>query len=177
VHWAITYLAKAQALKRTRRAHFVITERGQELLRAYPDRLDVRALSQFPEFRELKAASEGSGSLAPVPQTVPPEADPVTEQTPEESIENAVQEISSSLKSQLLERVLEKSPAFFEQLVVDLIVAMGYGGSRGAVAERLGKSGDEGIDGIVNEDPLGLDVVYLQAKRYAADNTIGRPMI
>ena len=97
--------------------------------------------------------------------------------TPEETIQSAEDTISASLRTQLLERVLELSPSLFERLVVDLIVATGYGGSRASVVQRLGRSGDEGIDGIVNEDPLGLDVVYVQAKRYASDNTVGRERI
>ena len=97
--------------------------------------------------------------------------------TPEEAIAQAENQIFENLKSQILVRTLEKSPSFFESLVVDLIVKMGYGGSRESVVQRLGKSGDEGIDGVVNEDALGLDVVYIQAKRYAADNTIGRERI
>jgi len=95
----------------------------------------------------------------------------------EETIQTAEEAISASLRTQLLDRIQELSPAFFERLVVDLIVAMGYGGTRGSVMQRLGKSGDEGIDGVVNEDPLGLDVVYIQAKRYAPDNTVGRERI
>ena len=102
---------------------------------------------------------------------------PQTTITPEEGIQQAESQILNNLRSEILERLGELSPVFFERLVVDLIVAMGYGGSRNSVAERIGKSGDEGIDGIVNEDPLGLDVVYLQAKRYATDNTIGRERI
>ena len=98
--------------------------------------------------------------------------------TPEEAIQEAELQILNHLKSELLESIGKLSPAFFERLVVDLIVAMGYGGgSRENVAQRIGKSGDGGIDGIVNEDPLGLDVVYLQAKRYGADNVIGRDKI
>ncbi|HEX3064944.1 MAG TPA: restriction endonuclease, partial [Dongiaceae bacterium] len=97
--------------------------------------------------------------------------------TPEEAIDDAALKIDSLLRSQLLARIADGSPTFFEQVVVDLIVAMGYGGSREIVAQRLGKSGDEGIDGVVNQDPLGLDVVYIQAKRYAKDNTIGRERI
>jgi restriction system protein len=97
--------------------------------------------------------------------------------TPEEAVQQAEAQIFENLKSQLLVRIWELSPSFFERLVVDLVVAMGYGGSRDSVVQRLGKSGDEGIDGVVNEDPLGLDVVYIQAKRYAADNTIGRERI
>lgn len=173
VHWARTYLAKAEAIKRTRRSHFIITDRGKELLQKYPKRIDVSALNQFPEFVAFRTGHkekqhEQVETISPLP---------IGSATPEEAIEGAEEEITGNLQSQLLERIFELSPAFFEQLVVDLIVAMGYGGSRGAVAQRLGKSGDEGIDGIVNEDPLGLDVVYLQAKRHAKDNTVGRPMI
>jgi restriction system protein len=97
--------------------------------------------------------------------------------TPEEMLQTAEAAIAEKLSTQLLERIQELSPAFFERLVVDLIVAMGYGGSRDGVVKRLGKSGDEGIDGVVNEDPLGLDVLYVQAKRYAPDNTVGRERI
>jgi restriction system protein len=92
-------------------------------------------------------------------------------------LQTAEAAIAEKLRAQLLERIQELSPAFFERLVVDLIVAMGYGGSRNNVAQRLGRSGDEGIDGVVNEDPLGLDVVYVQAKRYAPDNSVGRERI
>jgi restriction system protein len=97
--------------------------------------------------------------------------------TPEEAIDGAEKEISGNLQSQLLERIFELSPTFFEQLVLELIVKMGYGGAKGAIAERTGGSGDEGFDGIVNEDPLGLDKIYLQAKRYGKDKTIGRPLL
>src|SRR5262249_25966525 len=100
-----------------------------------------------------------------------------TSTTPEETILSAEATISEYLRAQLLDRIRELSPTFFERLVVDLIVAMGYGGTRASVVQRRGKSGDQGIDGIVNEDPLGLDVVYIQAKRYAAENTIGRELI
>jgi restriction system protein len=100
-----------------------------------------------------------------------------TTATPEEAIQQAENQILANLRSQLLERIRALSPSFFERLVIDLIVAMGYGGSRSNVAHRLGKSGDEGIDGVVNEDALGLDVIYLQAKRYAQDNTVGRERI
>lgn len=176
-HWARTYLDKAGALKKTRRSHFVVTDRGLALLRDHPDRIDAKVLRQFPEFVDFQSpkATE-TGEDPPVVPSGLQEGSSST--TPEESILNAEAEISESLRSQLLERIAEMSPAFFERLVVDLIVAMGYGGgTRNSVAKRIGKSGDEGIDGIVNEDPLGLDVVYLQAKRYAPENTIGRERI
>jgi restriction system protein len=180
VHWARTYLDKAGALRRTRRSHFVVTDRGRQLLTANPVRIDARILRQFPEFlafqtpRIDRGETEGAGSDQPLEQRAgiePPSA------TPEETLQSATDTISEALRTQLLDRMRELSPAFFERLVVDLIVAMGYGGTRSSVVQALGKTGDEGIDGVVNEDPLGLDVVYIQAKRYAPDNTIGRDRI
>lgn len=175
VHWARTYLDKAMAIKRTRRSHFIITDRGRQLLTTNAKRIDVSVLNQFPEFVEFRTKKNDEATHPASTKDISTPS--IGSATPEEAIQAAEEEISENLQGQLIERIFELSPAFFEQLVVDLIVAMGYGGSRGAVAQRLGKSGDEGIDGIVNEDPLGLDVVYLQAKRYAKDNTIGRPMI
>ena len=177
VHWARTYLDKAGAIKRTRRSHFEITDRGKQLLADNPERIDVEVLKQFPEFIAFQTpkAIDETGSSITTPPTSPEL--PESAVTPEEAIEQAEAQIFENLKSQLLVRTLEKSPSFFESLVVDLIIKMGYGGSRENVVQKLGKSGDEGIDGVVNEDALGLDVVYIQAKRYAADNTIGRERI
>jgi restriction system protein len=177
VHWARTYLDKAGAIKRTRRSHFVITDRGKQLLSDNPIRVDVQVLKKFPEFvafQSPKIISEtGNDNL------VPPASNDVQEPsvTPEEAVQQAEMQIFANLRSQLLIRIAELSPSFFERLVVDLVIAMGYGGTRASVVQKLGKSGDEGIDGVVNEDPLGLDVVYIQAKRYSADNTIGRERI
>ncbi|WP_181705318.1 restriction endonuclease [Chthonobacter rhizosphaerae] len=177
VHWARTYLDKAGALRRTKRSHFVVTDRGRQLLAENPGKIGVKVLRQFPEFVDFQApkagtADQGIGAeltlVGPVEEAMA---------TPEETMQAAEEAIASTLRTQLLNRIQELSPTFFERLVVDLIVAMGYGGTRRSVAQRLGKSGDEGIDGIVNEDPLGLDVVYIQAKRYAPENTIGRERI
>ena len=179
VHWARTYLDKAGALKRTRRSHFVITERGHQLLTEYPTKIDNSVLRQFPEFiafQTSKSIDEKSPETA-TSVVVPAQVADEEEATPEEGIDEAATRIDKNLRSQLLDRISETSPRFFEQLVIDLIVAMGYGGSREIVAERLGRSGDEGIDGVVNEDPLGLDIVYVQAKRYGRDNVIGRERI
>jgi restriction system protein len=179
VHWARTYLDKAGAIKRTRRSHFEITDRGKQLLADNPERIDVKVLKKFPEFiafQTPKPADETENGATSSPPSIATEL-PESAVTPEEAIAQAENQIFENLKSQLLVRTLEKSPSFFENLVVDLIVKMGYGGSRESVVQRLGKSGDEGIDGVVNEDALGLDVVYIQAKRYAADNTIGRERI
>jgi restriction system protein len=176
VHWARTYLDKAGALKRTRRSHFEITARGKELLQKYPKRIDVSVLNQFPEFAAFRAGKpsdeEGHTESGEVISS-----QPIASATPEEAIDAAEKEIIKTLQSQLLERVLGLSWNFFEQLVLDLIVKMGYGGAKGAIAEKTGGSGDGGFDGIVNEDVLGLDKIYLQAKHYAKDNTIHRPML
>jgi restriction system protein len=175
VYWARFYLDKAGAVKKTSRSQFIITDRGRELLKKYPNRIDVSILNQFPEFVAFRSKHLDEGNQSGSTQAVPPQS--IGSATPEEAIEAAEEEISQNLRSQLLERILELSPAFFEQLVLDLIVGMKYGGAKGALAERTGGSGDEGFDGIINEDPLGLDKIYLQAKRYAKGNTVGRPMI
>jgi restriction system protein len=175
VHWARTYLDKAGALRRTRRSHFMITDRGRSLLATHPHRIETRLLRQFPEFLEFQAPRHQRDG-EPVSHATEPLA-MLSASTPEETIQGAEEAITAALRGQLLDRIRELPPSFFERLVVDLIVAMGYGGSRSSVVQRLGKSGDEGIDGVVNEDPLGLDVVYIQAKRYAPDNAIGRERI
>jgi restriction system protein len=172
VHWARTYLDKAGAIEKTQRSHFKVTERGTELLQTCPEKINVPILKQFPEFLEFHKPKpkKANKKVSQTPENI-------EDATPEERIEAAEEEINSQHQSELLERILASSPEFFERVVVDLIVGMGYGGSREATAERIGKSGDEGIDGVVNEDPLGLDVIYLQAKRYAPGNNIGREKI
>jgi restriction system protein len=172
VHWARTYLDKAGAIKRTRRAHFEITDRGKKLLQEHPDTIDNSVLKHFPEFIAFLSPSHEDDVEAQSASTELADA-----ATPEDAIYDAQKQISKDLASKLLSRIQELSPAFFERLVVDLIVAMGYGGSRATVAMRIGQSGDGGIDRLVNEDPLGLDVVYIQAKRYAKDNPIGPDLI
>lgn len=176
VHWAKAYLKQAGAIQQARRSYFSITERGRKLLADHPERFAVSVLKQFPEFARFYSAKSSDQPDEPVSVSPQPDTQQA-EATPEEAIQLAAAQISDSLRSQLIERIGELSPAFFERLVTDLIVAMGYGGTRESVVQRLGKSGDEGIDGVVNEDPLGLDVVYIQAKRYAPDNTIGRERI
>lgn len=176
-HWARTYLEKAGAIKKTRRSHFIITERGQKLLAEHPTEINAAILRQFPEFLAFQRPKATQEKEIHVSET-PSETEVAhSTSTPEESIQQAEIQLSNHLRSQLLERIGKLSFTFFERLVIDLIVKMGYGGSRGSVVQRLGKSGDEGIDGVVNEDALGLDVIYVQAKRYAADNTIGRERI
>jgi restriction system protein len=167
-----TYLDKAGAIDRTRRSHFRITDRGRELLAHGGDVIGVDDLNRFAEFRAFRSG-RGSDALAAGSQAASAGYAP----TPEEAIAQAEAQIIDSLRNDLMDRILEMPPAFFEQLVVDLIVAMGYGGSRSSVAKRIGRSGDEGIDGVVNQDALGLDVIYIQAKRYAVDRVIGREVV
>ena len=146
------------------------------LLADHPDRIDAAVLRQFPEFIEFQTPKSDRQSTDAV-ETEEASDVPLSSATPDDTLHLAEEAIRATLSAQLLERIHDLSPAFFERLVVDLIVSMGYGGTRQSVVRRLGKSGDEGIDGVVNEDPLGLDVVYIQAKRYAPDNTIGRERI
>jgi restriction system protein len=175
VHWARTYLDKAAALQRTRRSHFVVTDRGMKLLKDYPDKINGAILRQFPEFVAFQTPKPQMEQ--PAEPAAPTPATPLADTTPDETIQAAETEILRTLRSQLLDRIAELSPSFFEGLVVDLVVAMGYGGSPERVRQQFGKSGDEGIDGVINQDALGLDVVYIQAKRYAKDNTVGRERI
>jgi restriction system protein len=169
---ARTYLVKAGVLEAPRRAHFKITDRGRHILQAPPARLDAAFLRQhFTEFRKFvsaKPAAEGGQEDSSELET----SDSVT---PEESLENAYQNLRRAVESDVLSRVQKGTAGFFERVVVQLLVEMGYGGNRRDAAAAIGKSGDEGIDGTIKEDPLGLDVVYVQAKRWSG--TVGRPEI
>lgn len=170
-YWARTYLTRAGALRATKKGHFEITDRGRLLLQQNPNQIRVKQLKAFPEFLQFHA---GTSSTEAAPVAVP---DETSQETPEELVLQGINQINQKLKEQILEHVLNSAPDFFERIVIDLIVAMGYGGSRADAAKKLGRTGDEGVDGVVNEDPLGLDVVYLQAKRYAPENIIGREKI
>ncbi len=177
VGWALTYLYRAGLLARPRRSTYRLTQRGRQALSEHPDRIDNSVLGKFEEFQEFR-----SRDAEPPPRPRPdlarqrqhqlPVAD---EATPEERAAVAYRELRSTLASDLLERVAEQSPEFFEDLVLDVLHAMGYGGSREDAAERLGRSGDEGVDGVIREDKLGLDLIYVQAKKWA--NPVGRPEI
>jgi restriction system protein len=173
IHWAKFYMSKAGLIASPARGRFVATDKGKALLATSPDRIDVALLMQEPEFREFYrnegAAAEENGIPAK------PVQDSSTRTTPEEQIDAANASMQAALRDELLQRILSNSPAFFEQLIVDLLVAMGYGGSHKDAAAQLGRSGDGGVDGIVNEDRLGLDRIYVQAKRYAPGNPVGRP--
>jgi len=168
VGWARTYLAKAGLFESPRRACFRITERGLVVLAEKPAAINIRFLRRFPEFVEFNA---GAGKK--VKEGKAPDAEETV--TPEEAIEAAYQRIREDLVQDLLDAVKGCSAAFFERLVIDLLVKMGYGGTRRDAGQAIGRSGDGGIDGIIKEDRLGLDVVYVQAKRW--EGTVGRPAI
>lgn len=170
VAWAKVYLQRAGLVTGQRRAHFEITERGRQVLSERPQKIDIALLDRFDEFREFRTASRRVGSEAveasgPVVESA--------EETPEERLEQAHQRIRAELITELLARVKASSPRFFEGLVVEVLLKMGYGGDRVEAGRAIGQSGDEGIDGIINEDRLGLDTIYIQAKRW--EGTVGRP--
>lgn len=171
-HWARFYLGKAGLVMSPARGRFLTTDAGKQLLQTNPSSITIDILRQYPSFREFydaKGAASSSSEASPV------EAATENTSTPEEQIDAARALLHAALKAELLQRVLEQSPAFFEQAIARLLVAMGYGGSQADAARHLGQSGDGGVDGVINEDRLGLDRIYVQAKRYAAGNTIGRP--
>lgn len=167
--WARTYLKKAGMIAATRRGYFRITKRGLSTLESRPDRVDVKFLEQFPEFVEFVNLRHEKSEQKEA------EGVSVVVSTPEEALESAYNRLRTDLEADLLDQVRSASPSFFERLVVELLVRMGYGGSLRDAGQAVGKSGDGGIDGIIKEDRLGLDVIYIQAKRWEA--AVGRPEI
>lgn len=174
VGWAATYLSKAGLLERTARKRVRITERGRRALAQPRERIDNEYLAQFPEFLEFRRQNRRAiGHTAVTEETGESPSD--TPLSPDEMLEVSYQRLKQTLAEDLLERVKQASPAFFEQLVVDLLVGMGYGGSRKDAGQAVGGSGDGGIDGIIKEDHLGLDFIYIQAKRW--DSSVSRPTV
>src|SRR3989338_3037319 len=170
VRLARTYLVKADLLKSSRRGYFVITDRGLEVLKKNPSEINAKYLEQFPEFVEFLNTKRTEQESAELQQL-----EVSSQETPQESLEYGYQRNKRNLCQELLDSVKNCSPAFFERLVVELLLKMGYGGSLKEAGRAIGRSGDGGIDGIINEDKLGLDVIYLQAKRW--EGTVGRPEI
>jgi len=167
--WARTYISKAGLLSTAKRGYFCISPSGLKVLASKPDRIDARFLRQFPsfmEFKENKHADDASATALPLVEP---------KESPEELIESAHAQLKRALAADLLARIQAAAPVFFERLVVELMLKMGYGGSRQDAGRAIGRSGDGGIDGIINEDRLGLDSIYLQAKRW--ENPVGRPEI
>lgn len=173
IGWARTYLKKSGLIEAPKRGVFKITPRGTKILSGSPAKIDVKFLEQFPEFVEFRDASRTEvGPLDAKPESA---SENVPTSTPEESIEIAHQTLREQLAQELISRLLSCSPTFFEQVVVELLVKMGYGGSRRDAGERLGQTGDGGVDGVIKEDRLGLDLIFIQAKRW--QGTVGRPEI
>jgi restriction system protein len=177
-HWAKTYLVKAGLLEQPRRGRFVATKRGREILATRPERIDNSILmseGSFSQFIQREQTSPSPGtetiSAAAVQTSV------TTNQSPEDLLEAAQRSINVGVANDALIRILQNSPAFFERLIIDLLVAMGYGGSHANAARNLGRSGDGGVDGVIDADPLGINQLYVQAKRYAPENSIGRPVV
>jgi restriction system protein len=173
VGWASTYMKKAGLLESTRRGYYRITSRGQDLLKKQPKAVTVKLLKQYPEFLEfqqLKGTRSGEkvSSAGGAPD--------ISTATPSEALETAYENLRDELADELLARLKKSSPSFFERVVVELLVKMGYGGSRADAGKAIGRSGDGGIDGIIKEDRLGLDVVYIQAKRWD-NNSVGSPVV
>jgi len=163
VGWARTYLKKAGLLESTKRSYFKITDLGLEVLQKNPKEINVRFLEQFPQFIEFRNLRKEKGEEEKEEENLT--------QTPQELLEYGYQRIKKDLASELLNLVKKSSPRFFEKLVVDLLIKMGYGGSLKDAGEAIGQSGDGGIDGIIKEDKLGLDIIYIQAKRW--ENVVG----
>lgn len=169
VGWARTYLKKAKLIESTARGKFKITERGKQFLKTnHEPKISAKDLEQFAEYLEFKKQSNSNSD--------PQYSDPsTTEETPQEQLESSYQTLRLELAQDILQRLKTCSPQFFERVVLDLLVAIGYGGSRKDAAQAVGQSGDGGIDGIIKEDKLGLDVIYIQAKRW--EGTVGRPVV
>ncbi len=174
-HWAITYLFRSGLIARLARGVYEISDRGRQVLRNPPERIDLRFLKQFLE------VENGDQAVAAITNDVRDAAgggeNPDAVATPEEKLEQAAADLRRELGATLLARVQSISPKAFEYLILDLLQAMGYGGSREDAIQHLGMSGDEGVDGVIRQDKLGLDSIYVQAKRYATDNPIGGPAI
>jgi restriction system protein len=168
IGWARTYLTKAGLLETPKRGYFQITPAGRALIATNPQEINVNILMQYDTFQEFRFGKS--------PQTENKKDFPVSPQaTPQEQLEEGIEKINQNLSEELLHEVKNCSPSFFEKIVVDLLITMGYGGSRKEAGEVLGKTGDEGIDGIIKEDKLGMDTIYIQAKRWEA--VVGRPEI
>lgn len=172
VAWANVYLQHAGLVETVKRGVYRITARGREVLQSPPDRIDRQFLRRFPEFTEWREREAATNVPTPSDASTQNAAG---EQTPQETIELAVQALDRDLRTALLARLRQLSPESFERLILDLLVAMGYGGGRAEMARQTQRSNDDGIDGVIKEDALGLDLVLIQAKRYTPPNAVGRP--
>ena len=165
VAWAKVYLNKANLVESIRRGVFKITEQGLQVVKKDPKRVDIKYLKQLPSFQNFRATKPK------------PNGEKEEEKTPIEQLEESYQDIRNAVADEILDQVLSCTPAFFENIVVDLLVKMGYGGTIKDAGQAIGKAGDEGIDGVIKQDRLGLDIIYIQAKKWKKDNIVGRPEI
>ena len=167
ISWAVTYFKKAALLESQKRAHFNITSRGIEVLKQNPDRINIKFLNQYEEFKKFhESKKETSSGIVTIDDT---------NKTPEEIFENAYEGLRAELAAEIQVQLMKCPPSYFEKIVIEILVKMGYGGSLKDAGKAVGKTGDEGIDGIIKEDKLGLDIIYIQAKRWT--NTVSRPEI
>ena len=171
VSWARTYLKKAGLVSSPRRGYVVITAEGKKLLQSNPVTITLKDLEKYPGFFEFRAVNVGRRKKHAEEAMLHPES------TPSERFESAYEELQEGLKGELLDTIMQCSWEFFERLVVDLLINLGYGGSRKEAGEAFATSGDEGIDGVIKEDKLGLDLIYVQAKRWKKESCVGRPEI
>ena len=170
VMWARFYLVKAGLMTSPKRGSMQVTPRGQEVLKSKPDKLNIAYLRKFPEFTEFQASKRESSEVS---EAIVEE----TSRTPEEILDSSFEQVQAALSQELLAKILSLTWMDFERLVVQLLVRMGYGGSVKDAGRALTKGGDEGIDGTIKEDKLGLDIIYIQAKKWQTGNTVGRPEI
>lgn len=172
VHWAKSYLKQAGLVEITRRGHFSITDRGRASLADKAVTINNAYLEQFEDFKSFKDRANDIETATPGTAEIPE-----TVSTPDEILRRAHSSITSALSAELLDRVRKASPAFFENLIVELLIAMGYGGTSEEAGRAIGQSGDDGVDGVIDQDPLGVDQIYLQAKRNGEGNNIGAAAI
>ena len=170
IQWAKTYLKQAGLLYYPARSHFLLTEEGEKVLKGNPDRIDNNFLTQFQAFQEFRSRKGAQSSSSTVEEQG---AVTIQDTTPDEQLRSAHKVIGDTLAADLLGRVRDASPQFFEQLIVELLIGMGYGGTSENAGKAIGKSGDDGVDGVIDQDPLGVDQIYVQAKRNAEGNNVG----
>jgi restriction system protein len=177
IYWTKSYFSKAKLIENTKRSHFKITDRGRSFLKNFNDYISINDLKSIEEFRDFNEGATSSDEQTTKTTTTNEIIPTIETKTPLEKLEESYQFIKRELASELLEKIRSNTWQFFEDLVIDLMVKMGYGGSRNKAGESIKRSNDEGIDGIINEDKLGLDVIYLQAKMWKEETSIGRPEI
>lgn len=168
VHWAKLYLGKAGLIEITRRGHFKITARGRQVIESRPAHIDNILLSQFDEFEKWRRSAQDANGQHPAAPAIVNQT-----KTPDEIMRAAHQQIETSLAQDLIDRIRMAPPDFFERLIVNLLLKMGFGVSIADAGRALGRSGDDDVDGVIDQDALGLDRVYIQAKRYSLGNNIG----